>query len=395
MSQRLGIILIGLGLLLWGLHIQSKYEGFQQNAVSNIVATATQVMNSATPPSGTAPATLPITNPIVVSNTPGPIIVNADPSVNPGNLVATANSDPDLSMKDYEIRSKFKLVNKNKVSTDVTLTKYLADTDELSKIAILFNEVKDYTQHNLDIQGTIVRGSETDANILRQLIYTAHNEVSILYKIYYIIPSLVISTGTSISADTAGNSSVLDEEVLAKSIVMIRSELAGIPTVTEQLGSVSSILILNATTLQTDKTDTNVSLLQKSLNKFIRIVDMGINEYDYKIQNITIANLPAKLTNTINNKISFLGNNIKVLQEVLGILNKVPDLNSAITANINTRIASYNSQLTSTQNTQKKEGFQSYSNPYNNPSPNLKQAYEFRLNKNTYVNDIFSTLKFW
>jgi hypothetical protein len=331
----------------------------------------------------------------VVSNTPSPIIVNANPSVNPGNLVATANSDPDLSMKDYEIRSKFKLVNKNKMSTDVILTKYLSDTDELSKIAILFNNVKDYIQHNLDIQGTIVRGTETDANILRQLIYTTHNEVSMLYKIYYTIPSLVISTGTIISADTAASSSVLDEEVLAKSVVMIRSELAGIPTLTEQFGTASSTLMLNATTLQTDKTDTNVTLLQQSINKFIRISDMSIEDYDYKIQNITVANLPAKLTSTINNKISLLGSIIRVLQEVVGILNKVPDMNSAITANINTRIASYNSQLTATQNTQKKEGFQSYSNPYNTPSPNLKQAYEFRLNKNTYLNDIFSTLKFW
>jgi hypothetical protein len=197
------------------------------------------------------------------------------------------------------------------------------------------------------------------------------------------------------SADTAINSSVLDEEVLSKSITMIRTELSGIPSITQQIGSISSILMSNATTLQTDKTDVNITLLQQSLNKFTRIVDMAINDYDYKIQNITVANLPVKLKNTINDKITFLGNNIKVLQGVLDILTKVPDLNSAITGNINTNISSYNAQLTSAQNDQRKEGFQSYSNSYNNPSPNLKQAYEFRLNKSTYVNDIFSTLKFW
>ena len=39
------------------------------------------------------------------------------------------------------------------------------------------------------------------------------------------------------------------------------------------------------------------------------------------------------------------------------------------------------------------ESFQSYMNPYNEESPVLKQAYEFRLKKGSYLNDIFSSIR--
>ena len=205
----------------------------------------------------------------------------------------------------------------------------------------------------------------------------------------------MISSGITVPPDTAGVSSVLDDEVVASSITAIKNELSGFPAISQQINSVTTAVTMNATTLQTDKTDTNTALFQQSLNKFTRIADIILGDLDLKINNVASTNMPTKLANITNTKVTFLGNVIKTLQSLVDILSKATDLNPSIISNVNTRIITYNSLLTTTQNNEKKEGFQSYTNPYNNPSPNLKQAHEFRLSKMSYSNDIFSGIKSW
>jgi uncharacterized membrane protein YccC len=39
-----------------------------------------------------------------------------------------------------------------------------------------------------------------------------------------------------------------------------------------------------------------------------------------------------------------------------------------------------------------KEGFQSYQNPYNSPSPSSQQAYEFRLGRRTLTDEVLGVM---
>jgi hypothetical protein len=48
-------------------------------------------------------------------------------------------------------------------------------------------------------------------------------------------------------------------------------------------------------------------------------------------------------------------------------------------------------QMQLAQNTAQ-EGFQSYQNPYNSPSPSNQQAYEFRLGKRSLVDEVLSSM---
>jgi len=42
--------------------------------------------------------------------------------------------------------------------------------------------------------------------------------------------------------------------------------------------------------------------------------------------------------------------------------------------------------------TQSKEGFQSYQNPYNSPSPSSQQAYEFRLGRRNLTDEVLGVM---
>jgi hypothetical protein len=41
----------------------------------------------------------------------------------------------------------------------------------------------------------------------------------------------------------------------------------------------------------------------------------------------------------------------------------------------------------------KKEGFQSYQNPYNSPSPSISQAYEFRLGRKSLTDEVLGFMQ--
>ena len=402
-SIRLGIILIGLGLLIWGLLIQSKYEGFQGAPATEAPAPTMPALPPAPPPPPSPAITPPPpSTPPLPTLTPAPTAANAGPPtvaeiMSEAGKILPVSYDNDLSVKDAEIRNKFILINKNRLTTNIIFTKYLSDTDDLYKLKFIYDNVKDYVATNFAVFRAVTdSNSDTDKNTLRQIVYTTHDEVNLLYKIYYTIPSIIISSGITIEPNTAGDTSVIDDEVIASSINMIKNELAGIPSINQQLSSTSSNVTMNANTLQADKTDTNTALFQQSLNKFTRIADIVLDDLDSKIDYISSSNMPTKLTNITNTKITFLGNIVKTLQSLVDILSKTIDLNPAIISNLNTRIITYNALITTTQNSQiKKEGFQSYTNPYNKPSPNLKQAYEFRLNKSSYSDDVLSGIKSW
>ena len=371
MSQRLGIILIGIGLLLWGLHVESKYEGFQGAPPAAAPAPA---LDQTAPSNSTTPDTYMFDKPII----------------------------EDLKQKITEIKSKFNLINNIKLTADTKITTALSDTDTMSKINILFYEVKSFVNNvsNLDLDkfATDTSGAN-DSHIAAQLIYTVYDQIAMLYRIYYTIPSLIISSGIIIPSDTATAISIVDTSVIQKAAPQIAKEVAGIPSAAEQLTSAKNVLTMNANDLQKNYSDITVSVFQDSLTKYLMIVDIEISNMDVKIFNLesspTISSTPdIKFKNIINAKILFLNGVITTLKTVHDSVNKLQNQNSGISNSIETSISSYTMALTTTrERLVAKEGFQSYGNSYNAPSPNITQAYEFRLGKRQYADDVFSGIK--
>jgi hypothetical protein len=361
--MRLGIILFGFGLLLWGLYIHKKYEGFQIS-----------VNNMAMTPSMPNMANLP------APPTPKPVA----PETSSGN---------EEIIKDSEIRSKFKLIMANKSSMDPILTKYLINTEDLSKMLFLYNEVKDYTENPMNIRATIERGVEKDINIMKQIIYNAHYNVDILYKVYFAIPSLVISSNTIITSDTASDLSIFTEDVIAKSIPNIRAELTGIPTAIEQFSSISSTFMSDTLALQKNNTAVTLNNFRVSMSKYLKITDMVIASFDLRLNNLSMSKQTSTITEGTNAKLSFVEGVSKTLSSIHEILSKIREFDQNTLISIQSRISQYNMVVGALQDTLKPEGFQSYTNPYDSASPNLTQAREFRLSKSSYNNDILTNIK--
>ena len=374
MSQRLGIILIGMGLLLWGLHVESKYEGFQ----------------GAPPDAAPAPAPAPDQN-------------APSSSITPDTPMFDKSIIEDLKKKISEIKSKFNLINNIKLTADTKITNFLSDTDTMSKINILFFEVRSFVNNvsKLDLDKLATDPLRTkDRDIAIQLIYTVYDQSIMLYRIYYTIPSLIISSGIIIPSDSARAMSILDDSVIEKAAPQMAKEVAGIPLAIEQLASAKNVLTTNANDLQKNYSDTTVGIFQESLTKYLMIVDIEISNMDIKISNLEISstNIMAtpdiKIKNTINAKILFLNGVVTTLKTVNDLVNKLENQNSGISNSIETSISSYTMILTNTRDKlTPKEGFQSRGNPYNTPSPNITQAYEFRLGKKQYADDVFSGIK--
>ena len=303
----------------------------------------------------------------------------------------------DLRKKILEIKTKYDLVTNIKLSADIKITAILSDTDTMSKINIIYSEVKSFLNsfgklnlEKLTTDPSLVK----EKDIITQVIYSTYDAVVLLYRIYYTIPSLIVSSGTIISAETATPMSILDDEVLAKAITQISIEVAGIPSPSEQISSLTSVLMKNATELQTKYSDTTLGIFQQSLAKFLMIVDLQISNSDVQISNIESAKSDVKLNNILTAKTLFLTSVVATLKTVHDILSKVQNLNMAVSNNVQTSITSYASMLAATKSKNvPKEGFQSHGNSYNTPSPNITQAYEFRLGKKQYADDVFSGIK--
>jgi hypothetical protein len=152
-SFRLGVILIGIGTLLLGLHLQQKtIQGFQS----------------------TPPANIPVVKP--------PDMGMLKPTEVADNPAFTAVTDTvnGLMMKDIEIRNKYKLITANKTSSDLILTKTI-DANALFAIEILYNEVSDYIKKMSKFKETYIESSLEQRKVISQVVYTISDQVNMHY----------------------------------------------------------------------------------------------------------------------------------------------------------------------------------------------------------------------
>ena len=366
-SKELGFLLIGLGLVLWGLNVQRKYEGFQ-------------IANSAmTPPS-----------------TPATSLSDSE-----NKILSTS-----LSTKLIDIKTKYQQIVNIKESADTKLLKFTSDSDVMLKINTIFLDIKDFLNSAGDVSYDTITSPEKKDLLLR-LYNTTHDKVNILYKIYYTIPSITIGTNVAVNPDSAINLSIVDESVISKSIAMITSEVTAIPSISDAMPEIMVLLESRIGGIQDPPSDDSINLVQESLTKLLTYAEILIKDFDSKIQSLTSNKMSSKAQTLTNNKLLFLKQIVTTLETLSGKLNKINDTNNStvntFATTVNTTLTNYNMILKNTQRiidtysqmmpTRSVESFQSYMNPYNEESPVLKQAYEFRLKKGSYLNDIFSSIR--
>jgi hypothetical protein len=370
-SARLGLVLLGLGILFLGLYLQRKAEGFQASGEGS--------------GSGSGPAK-------------AAIIPHGDVVMN-------------LHQKDAEIRNKFKMINANKVSTDVILTKYI-NSDLMNNLNILHSEVASYVHNMQNIDKTYTEASSDNQTIMSQLVYTTADQVNMLYYIYYTYPSTIISTNTTVQADSARPSDLGVDEVLKDATTPITALLVSLPTATTKMTEFATRLFDTTNALTKDQNTSLVSQFNTNLIKYTQLVELQMKTLSNTITNTNIKYLSTTSTDqnsynlvstAMNNYISFVKSAIDLLTSVLNILQKITENTSNIAplvSTITSRLATLNTsesamklQLTSVTSGRRAESFVSYRNPYNQPSPNGTQAQEFRTGKKAYADEVFSAMK--
>jgi len=382
-SSRLGIIVIGVALLLLGNYLYKK-EGFQ---------TITPV----TPPPTTTNANMNTNNesPPIPDRYSGPI------------ATATGIGDVSLYTAHKDILNKYVLIKKNKLTADVTIAKYI-DSDAFSKINYLYNEVKAYIDENFDM-GKITNMPEgANKQTLQQIIYTTNDQVTILYYIYYTFPSIVIASNAVIDSDSANAYSTMNEDVIAASVKIIMNQIAAFPSSLQRINTSATRLQSLSTTLTNNSNEDTTSAFITALNEYVKACDNEIinqNTYMTNLNSLQATQATSGSDNTktkykefLNTKILFLQNAVNTIQSIQNSISKIKDLNPIITTTISSRVNKYNEELMNTKNlliTYTSEGFQSYGNPYVAPSPSLFQAHQFRLDKRSYVDEVFSNIKLW
>ena len=390
-SFRLGVILIGLGTLLLGLHLQQKtIQGFQSVSLG-----------------------------INPENVRPPVMVMPKPADFADNPAFTSIDDTvnSLMMKDIEIRNKFKLISANKMSSDLILTKTIA-ANSLFSIEVLFNEVSDYVNKMTSFKDKYIESSLEQRKVLSQLVYTISDQVNMLYYIYYTYPSTIISTDTIMKSDSAQSFDVANESILSQSKNSINSILASLPSPSSKIDEYYNKLLNIAKTLSKDQNPVNIKEFTEIYTQFKSITDLQATNLSTIVSNTNITYLPtvatdkesySKITTALNNKIAFMKQLLDLLQSIFTILSVIQSPTEMVKGAIdilNTDINQHKSSLSSlttqltaidltnkTSPSTKTEAFVSYMNPYNQPSPNTSQAYQFRLERKAYADHVFDSMR--
>ena len=381
-SARLGLVLLGLGILFLGLYLQKNVQGFQ---------------------SGGSGITIP-SNPATEAS-----------AMAPNNIVNT------VFLKDVEIRNKFNLISSKRNATDIILAKYL-NSDLMSVIHVLFHEVSSYVQSFSDIRNKFQSANLGDQATMSQLVYTVYEQVNILYNIYYTYPSNVISTNTIIKSDSAGPNDVTNDAVIQQTITQVKSLLMGLPTASSKMTEYYSLLLDTTNALTKDQNPSLVTQFNENLDKYMNVVTIQQDNLSSTVSttNVTYLSKAAtdetsynKVSTAINNYTSFLKSVIDLLASVVTTLqtvtvnsDKLGPIISTIQSRVTTLRTSHTamiSSLTGIDTARKvrgsgsgsgpRERFISGGNPYNQPSPSGTQAQEFRLGKKEYSDEVFSAMK--
>jgi hypothetical protein len=374
LSVRVGTVLIGLGVLFLGYYIQKKnIQGFQSGAGAPPEPPSTQ-----TPAMIAQPATSAVEKPMF----------NVD--------------DTDvLVMKDKETRSKMNMILNTKTTSDVIFLNYIA-SDLLVNLNIVFNEVFQYIKVLNDIANIYSKASETNKYTIRQMIYTAGDQVDMLYNIYYTIPSNIVSTDSIMISDSAPANAINNPYVIAEAAKQISAILATLPSPASKINTYLTTVMKSISGLSAQSSFGDINTFSLNLAQYLNTVDIQLKNLTKTIDDLTKAavNNPvddSKIDSAKKAKNTFLTTTITSLQSIVTALTKTnmtdPKVADAIT-DVNSRITSMQAAATAMKPQAALEGFASIMNPYDQPSANAIQSREFALGRRAYSDEVFAGIKF-
>lgn len=382
LSVRFGIVLIGLGIVFLGLYIQKRgIEGFQNDSGS-----------SPTVMGYMPPSEQPIT-PASVAQPPTQVVDK--PLFNVDDVDV-------LVMKDKQIRSKMNMIINNKTTADVIFLKYIA-ADLLVNLNTIFNEVFTYIKIVTDISSIYRNATEMNKNTIRQIIYTASDQVDMLYNIYYTIPSNIVSTDSILVSESAPPNAINNPYVIAEASKQISAILAAMPSPASKLNTYLNTLMSSISTLSVNSTPSDVGTFSLNLAQYLSTIDTHHKNLTKTLETLNTVSLRTtvendKLETAKKAKTSFLNTTITSLQSIVTSLEATkmtdPKVADAIT-DLKNRITSLQAALTAMKPPPVLEKFASYMNPYDQPSVNTLQSREFGLGRKVYIDQVFSGIKFW
>lgn len=95
---------------------------------------------------------------------------------------------------------------------------------------------------------------------------------------------------------------------------------------------------------------------------------------------------PADAAKSSSSQISDDAADMKLVPHIQKLCAGPQDKESILKAIKEIRVKQTTTALTESMGLGSKEGFQSHQNPYNEPSPNTQQAFEFRLSRRSFTN---------
>jgi hypothetical protein len=380
LSVRFGTVLIGLGVLFLGLYLQKQsVQGFQNAADSGSMP----VMEMPDPP--------PQSNTPAVAAQPPKLTVSA-----PLFIVDDLNV---ILAKDTQIRSKMNMIISNKNTSDVIFLNYIA-SDLLINLEVIFKEVFQYIKTVSDIKGLYSNNTEENKHTIRQMVYTASDQVDMLYNIYYTIPASIVATDSIVISDSAPVNAVNNPYVIAEASKQISAILATLPSPASKINTYLTNVMNSISSM---KSNENVTGFSMNLAQYFDTLDVQMKNLSNtleKLNKVAISNPvgDGKIEDATKAKMTFLSTTITSLQSIQKALeaSKLTDskLANAI-SDVKTRIASMQAALTAMKPPPVLENFASYMNPYDQRSPSVTQAREFALGRRAYVDEIFAGIKFF
>ena len=307
-----------------------------------------------------------------------------------------------LVMKDKETRSKMNMILNTKTTSDVIFLKYIA-SDLLVNLNIVFNEVFQYIKVLNDITNIYSKASETNKYTIRQMIYTAGDQVDMLYNIYYTIPSNIVSTDSIMISDSAPANAINNPYVIAEAAKQISAILAALPSPASKINTYLTTVMKSVSGLSADSSFGDIDTFALNLAQYLNTVDVQLKNLSKTVEDLTKAAVKnpvddSKIESATKAKTTFLTTTISSLQSIVSGLIKTnmtdPKVADAIT-DVSSRITSMQAALSSMKPQAALEGFASIMNPYDQPSANAMQSREFTLGRRAYSDEVFSGMKFW
>jgi methyl-accepting chemotaxis protein len=307
-----------------------------------------------------------------------------------------------LVMRDKETRSKMNMILNTKTTSDVIFLKYIA-SDLLVNLNIVFNEVFQYIKVLSDVANNYSKASEKNKYTIRQMIYTAGDQVDMLYNIYYTIPSNIVSTDSIMISDSAPPNAINNPYVLAEAAKQISAILAALPSPASKINTYLTTVMKSVSGLAAESSPTDIEMFSLNLAQYLNTVDVQLKNLSKTVDDLTKAavNNPvenSKIESATKAKSTFLNTTVSSLQSIVAALVKTnmtdPKVADSIT-DVSSRITSMQAALTAMKPQAALEGFASKMNPYDQPSANAIQSREFTLGRRAYSDEVFSGIKFW